>query len=410
MPPTIEEKVMVGIGVSGKEISFEAGQDSARKAMREIQAWQPTFAIAFCGGHHDPDAFLEGIHAELGKIPVVGGSSIGIITNNSLGYTGFESAVSLFSAQIPPPTIIVSPEFNGGTREAGKDLGMKLRESVKEGSTVVVFYDSIQSSPPPVLHVGSQLVDGIYEGLAGHAITIVGAGTIGDFGMTQSFIFDGSRKTKHGAIAIAFPPAVHSKTVIMHGCIPVSSFYEVTKIDGPVLYELDGKPALEILGEVVGRDYPLENVCLNLTLGEKHGDLFSPFDESAYINRLILNCDADTGSLTLFEADFQVGSKVQFMSRDNQRMLESAQEKTNMVLNSLDGEQPVWALYIDCAGRSRAFNGADVEEAGLVQDRIGQEIPFLGFYSGVEIAPILGRSRPLDWTGVLTVFTVETKQ
>jgi hypothetical protein len=30
--------------------------------------------------------------------------------------------------------------------------------------------------------------------------------------------------------------------------------------------------------------------------------------------------------------------------------------------------------------------------------------PLLGFYSGVEIAPVDGvRSRPLDWTAVLTV-------
>jgi len=28
----------------------------------------------------------------------------------------------------------------------------------------------------------------------------------------------------------------------------------------------------------------------------------------------------------------------------------------------------------------------------------------LGFYSGVEIAPFLGRSRGLDWTGVLLLF------
>ncbi len=31
-------------------------------------------------------------------------------------------------------------------------------------------------------------------------------------------------------------------------------------------------------------------------------------------------------------------------------------------------------------------------------------IPFLGFYSGVEIASLMGRSRGLDWTGVLIIF------
>ena len=78
----------------------------------------------------------------------------------------------------------------------------------------------------------------------------------------------------------------------------------------------------------------------------------------------------------------------------------------------------MFALYIDCAGRTSAFSGADVEEAAILQYRqsaradleqaeLGPETPLLGFYSGVEIAPLLGRSRPLDWTGVLTLFTLE---
>ena len=33
--------------------------------------------------------------------------------------------------------------------------------------------------------------------------------------------------------------------------------------------------------------------------------------------------------------------------------------------------------------------------------------PLLGFYSGVEIAPFEGYSRPLDWTGVLALLRVD---
>ena len=43
-------------------------------------------------------------------------------------------------------------------------------------------------------------------------------------------------------------------------------------------------------------------------------------------------------------------------------------------------------------------------EAELVQRGLDPRVPFPGFYSGVEIAPFAeGRSRPLDWTGVLTL-------
>jgi hypothetical protein len=39
-----------------------------------------------------------------------------------------------------------------------------------------------------------------------------------------------------------------------------------------------------------------------------------------------------------------------------------------------------------------------------VLQTLAPSFPFMGFYSGVEIAPFAGNySRPLDWTGVLTV-------
>jgi len=228
--------------------------------------------------------------------------------------------------------------------------------------------------------------------------------------MTGSYIFTGRQEAKHSVVAVVLPSVIRSHTIIMHGCIPVSSFLEITKIEGSVLYEIEGRPALEVLLALTGQlenQSALDNLSLSITIGQKHGDLFAPYDESAYVNRLILSSNPVDGSVTLFEADFQVGAKIQIMSRDNFLMLESAQKRTEALLASLNGQKPIFALYIDCAGRSSSFSGAEVEEAGIVQAVLGPAIPLLGFYSGVEIAPLLGRSRPLDWTGVLTVFTLE---
>ena len=44
------------------------------------------------------------------------------------------------------------------------------------------------------------------------------------------------------------------------------------------------------------------------------------------------------------------------------------------------------------------------EEASAVVDMLNRyHTPLLGFYSGVEVAPMFGRSIGLDWTGILTV-------
>ena len=62
------------------------------------------------------------------------------------------------------------------------------------------------------------------------------------------------------------------------------------------------------------------------------------------------------------------------------------------------------ALYIDCGGRTAEYSVTEGEEATIVQGAMeAAGVPLLGFYSGAEIAPVLGRSRGLEWTGLLLV-------
>ena len=93
------------------------------------------------------------------------------------------------------------------------------------------------------------------------------------------------------------------------------------------------------------------------------------------------------------------------MSRDNFLMTDSVERGLNSVNERLAGSKCELALYIDCAGRASIMSGAETEEAELVVSSFAPDCPLMGFYSGVEIAPFAGNySRPLDWTGVLTVF------
>ncbi|MCW8997823.1 MAG: hypothetical protein OQK04_03830, partial [Kangiellaceae bacterium] len=57
-----------------------------------------------------------------------------------------------------------------------------------------------------------------------------------------------------------------------------------------------------------------------------------------------------------------------------------------------------------CAGRAAEQSNTETEEAAELQRVMSRyNTPLLGFYSGVEVAPILGKSRGLDWTGVLLI-------
>lgn len=366
----------------------------------------PLLLLAFTGGKHDSGTVMNQLHREFPGVPVVGGSAAGAISRDGFGYSGLEMGVLAFTDPRLVPQVFVTRDLATGEYEAGHQLGRDLRRSAADDALVLIFYDSVANTSPLRLHPASALVDGIQNGLGNRRVSLVGGGLLTDMNLGGGWVFDGRTARKHTAIALVFPPQVKTITTVLHGCRPVSSFMEITRIDGATVQELDGRPALGVLEEMLGLpvvgNSPAE-LTLIATLGHKQGDPFAPYDENAYVNRLILSGDRDTGSITLFEPDFRVGTHVQVMARDNELMLDSVRAGVERTNAAIGGKDALFGLYVDCAGRASAMTGAPVEEADLVRQHLDPHVPFLGFYSGVEIAPFGGCPRAFDWTGVLTV-------
>jgi small ligand-binding sensory domain FIST len=199
---------------------------------------------------------------------------------------------------------------------------------------------------------------------------------------------------------------------IMHGCTPLDGQYlTITKKEGPFIYEIDGRPVCEMIDEVYGSTAWRKQTPVNfLTIGVNNGEKFADFAEENYVNRLIAGALQDGKGICMFEADLDEGTQVQFMLRDSMQMIESVKLNTKKIFNQIeaDHQKPCFGIYIDCAGRASLQSNTATEEAACVQKIFNERnIPLLGFYSGVEIAPFQGSSRGLDWTGVLIIFAEE---
>lgn len=389
--------------------AFTGAQQAAQEASDQLGT-EASWALAFGGGRHDPTALLAGLRSVLSDIPVVGGSTAGLITANGTSLSGFECGLILFGPSLAPEAI-VSETGLCDTRATGQRLGIALRDARPEAATILLFYDSVHAISPRELHIASPLVEGLHEGLGDREATVIGAGTLGDLNMEISVVFNGHEPCQHTVVALALPAQLRSHIRITHGCYPASDFMTITRIEGARVLELDGRPALEVAAErlklSLAKIAQLSPATLPLALGEKQGAPYAPFCDDAYNNRLVVAADAEARALILFEADFTVGTRVQLMDIDPQRMIDSAREQTEQLLSALGDAAPQFGLYIDCLGRAMAFNGLDEDESAPVRALLGDRCPLLGFFSGVEIAPVQGRCRPLDWTGVLAVFTSE---
>ena len=400
----------VVLGQAQHTDAYTVARQAAVAALQQLPVGAaPGWALVICGGQHAPEELLRGFRAALGSIPLVGGCAAGLITATSVSTGGHACGLLLFSAALMPIALSIIDGLDQDEAAAGRQLGARLA-GLPDPGPVLLFYDSIKRREPLELNVCSRLLDGLYAGLgAAAAPLLLGAGTLGDMCFSSSYIFDGQNVRQHAALAVMLPPQLQAQIAITHGCYPASDFLEITAIDGARVLELDGQPALAVAAARLGTSreaLAARQPLLSLTLGEKHGDPFAPFDDRQYVNRLVMSADVHSDALMLFEADFRRGSRVQLMLYDPARMFESARQQTTALLAALGKREPLFGLYIDCAGRSTTFSSLYDDETAPIRQQVATRCPLLGFYSGVEIAPILGRSRPLDWTGVLALFTV----
>lgn len=402
-----------GIGYCNHSNAFDAGKSIAEQALHNGNIERPDLLLAFCSGEIDAEAFFNGLQSTVGtETPIIGGSAIGIITNNDLSYEGFPAGAAVLQLDEGYQRLAAAHELDLDEYRAGRSLGGQLSDA-KEGNMLLMFYDSVKASPtnssPPVMNASPRLIAGIAESFR-PGLPIVGGGVLGDYAFSPTHQFCGSFVGRQCVVGALIGGKIEPYVQIVHGCTPKDGIYHtITRIQGPVIYEIDGKPIVEMIDGIYGdqswrQQLPVKRLAIGVNCGDKYGD----FREDSFVTRLLAGVLPQEEGVVLFEPDLEEGMEIQFMLRDGQTMIESARYNANGLMQRITqaGRTPRLALYIDCAGRTASLSDTLTEEASEIQAVMNQHhVPLLGFYSGVEVAPLLGRSRGLDWTGVLLVLT-----
>jgi hypothetical protein len=401
----------VGVGYNNGLDAFQGGVEAAREAMVSGGIETASLVLAFTSKDNEPEAVFNGIRSVVGKgVPVVGGAASGIITLDDLSYSGNPVGVAIFDKTFLSATVACESDIQHDLVGAGSRLGERLSTAVDQ--VMFLFFDCLEreatEDKPPSLHPAQFILRGLYSTLS-PSIPIYGAGMLGDLRLNSSFIFGGDEVGKQKMVGTTVRGPFTVLGTINHGSMHLDGVYHrITRQQGPVLMELDGRPIVEVIDEAYGsRSWRKEIPVRALSIGINQGLRFAPFEEDAYVNRLIVGPLPDEQGILLFEEGPQEGDDIQFLQRDPLKMMESTRSGSQALLEKIlsEGKHPVFALYIDCGGRTAAISLTKTEEASIVQEVMQQAgVLLLGFYSGVEIAPIRGLSRSLDWTGVLIIF------
>jgi len=394
-----------GIGYSNKTDSFLAGTEAAKIAMNAFEGMQANLVLTFCSGKHDPHLFLKGVRHITNNAPLIGGAAMGVFTNTELSYEGFEATVTVFLSDTIHFQLFAQPDLDLGEYEAGLKLGTQINDAhTSADKGLFVFYDTVKTRNPPMFNFATPLFAALERSID-PSVCCVGCGLVGDLQLLNCFQFINDIVVKQHVLAVLISGDCQVQNTIMHGCKPASTYKTITKAEGPVVYEIDNRPALEVMEELMGHnpEMPWDQYPLFVTLGVNKGDKFGTFNEEDYANRLCLAVNKEKKALIMFEPDLTVGDEVQLMQRSIN--LEYIDKGIRGLKNKAEGQKPIFYFYIDCIGRAKPFAGGELEDAEEVQKGIGAELPFSGFYSGVEVARVRNRLQALDWTGVLCQVT-----
>lgn len=404
---TFTSKTNVGVGISQKEDSYEAGVEIANNAVAEMNLSAETLFLLFATPHHQIESLIKGIRSVIGEAPkFLGCTTTGMVTRDFISYTGILSGGGFVTSDTPFFRLFFEENINDREFEVGKSIARKIQEAgTSEDASVLLFYDSIKvtsTEGQPELNLATPILEGFYAQYK-YWPTVAGIGSWSEIHIVSPcLVWAGDTAKRHALAAATISGLIKMDTVIMHGTRPLSGYHTITKAERNVICELDGKPALEVISNLLGGSVAWEDFPLFVTLGVNNGDKFGDFNEDNYASRLCFAIDREKKALIMFETDLVEGSEVQLMRRDID--FKYIRPQVEKLMSKVGDRKPLFALYIDCLGRVSGFSGLPEEESLEVAKALG-DIPFFGIFSGVEIANVGRNVKALDWTGVLCLFS-----
>lgn len=260
--------------------------------------------------------------------------------------------------------------------ECSHRAGERLAQSLpKEGlSYVLVLSDGLTVN-------GSQLVEGLTKHLP-QDVTLTG-GLSGDgvsFKETLVMLDSPAQKNRIGIVGF-YGNRLRIGCGSLGGWDPFGPERRITSSKGNILYQLDGKSALELYKKYLGehaKGLPASGLLFPLSLRTE--------DEKLGVVRTILSVNEEDQSMT-FAGDLPEGSYVRLMKANFDRLIDGSVMAAKISCQAIGSTSPDLALLISCVGRKLVLKQRVEEEVEGVREIVGDKTLLTGFYSYGEISP-----------------------
>ncbi len=250
---------------------------------------------------------------------------------------------------------------------------------------------------------GTSLVSGLTSRLP-PGVTITGglAGDGSDF--RHTWVISEGRPQPHRIAAVGlYGERLRVSSGCNGGWLDFGPQRRITRSEGNVLFELDGKPALDLYKEYLGSlAAGLPGSALLFPLAIRRPD-----SDGKPVVRTILAIDEQQHSLT-FAGDVPEGFEARLMRTTDEGLIDSAAAAVAQACGAMPstGPAPALVVSVSCVGRRLVLGERTEEEVESISAGAPPGATHVGFYSYGEIAPGLdgGASELHNQTMTVTIF------
>ncbi len=219
----------------------------------------------------------------------------------------------------------------------------------------------------------------------------------------ENVLFLNGEALRSGMVGVALTGDVVLDTAVAQGCYPVGPVLHVTECEENKLMELDHRPSLEVVAEILNGLEPeeQERVQHSLFIGLGMDSMKESYAHGDFLIRNLIGADPEEGHLFV-AASLHEGQTVQFHLRDAR----TSASDLNAVLSDFAGKHEeqhyAGAFLFSCMGRGQMLYGRSNHDAERFQHYLG-DLPLGGFFCNGEIGPVGGMTYLHGYTSSFAV-------
>jgi hypothetical protein len=375
-----------GVGISHHRHPDRAAQEAVQKALIAAGITQPDFVFLFCSLGYDPAALLAAVGQATGHCPLAGCSGQGVIVQGEGDESSFSVAVMVIQSDLRFHPQRVSRQ-DQSFEQVGAALGRQLQPLIAADAIALFLFTDGLTLNFDRLNAGLQSALTLTQPLP-----ILGGAAGSDGEMQTTYQFCNDQVLTDGTVAVLMSGQGQVVWAVNHSCVPIGKEYKITRCEGNLIYELDHQPVFDILrqylsdAEIERWDSTIVTFCFGLK---------SPLQEELTI-RYLPRKDEALGTVML-QSEVIEGSSIWVMRRDQEKISQGITDIAKLLQDQLQGQVPALIFQFDCYGRGKSIfaNQQKQQLLGKLQQALQPKavpaLPWIGFYSHGEIAPLTER-------------------